>query len=92
MLAETFFQKSVVHTPKAFYRLWAKPEAKSAAEIVPGNFDKPKNTNGIVTEACGCRFNWNDRFYESLCAKHEEIERQREWAMEEELEGFFAAA
>lgn len=31
MLAETFFQGAIVHTPKAAYQLWVKPEAKEAA-------------------------------------------------------------
>lgn len=52
----------------------------------------PTRKNGVVAEACGCRFNWNDRFYESLCAKHDEIERQREWAMQEEWDSYFEAA
>jgi hypothetical protein len=55
-------------------------------------FPARKDTGGIVTEACGCVFNWNDRFYESTCLKHSELERQREWAMEEEWDAYFEAA
>jgi hypothetical protein len=35
MLAETFFQGAQVHTPKAVYRLWVKPETKRVAAVQP---------------------------------------------------------
>jgi hypothetical protein len=39
---------------------------------------EPQNNGGVVAELCGCKVNWNDKFYESRCAahacEHEEIE------------------
>lgn len=32
--------------------------------------NEKSNKQGVVTESCGCVFNWNDKFYESQCAEH----------------------
>jgi hypothetical protein len=50
-------------------------DAKTRAEDLVVTFyaakiETPANNDGIVTAACGCRFDWNDKFYESRCDAH----------------------
>lgn len=59
MLCDTFFQGAVVHTGKASYTLWVKPEPKAAIVVEPAPETEPKRDGSETLHIC-----LNDRLHE----------------------------
>lgn len=42
------------------------------SELIARLSERLASNKDVITEHCGCRFNWNDKFYESRCDRHTE--------------------